>query len=337
VRAGLGLIDVGTLGKLVVNGRDAAAFLERIYTGKFDKLATGKYRYGIALDESGIIIEDGVIARLAEDRFYVTATSSGVAAFYREALRWALIWRMKVSLSNATGQLAAMNLAGPNSRAVLSKLTDIDLSASAFPYLGIREGAVAGVRAIVMRVGFVGELGYEVHVPAGYGVDVWQAICDAGQALGIRPFGVETQRMLRLEKGHLIISQDTDALTNPYEAGVDWAIGKDKPFFVGQRSLKILADKPLNRKLVGLCWPNGFTGKLPEECHLIVRDGRIAGRITSIAPRSTMGYPIAMAFVEPGLSEPGTSVKIRLTDGADCEAKVIKMPFYDPENLRQAN
>jgi sarcosine oxidase, subunit alpha len=337
VRASLGLIDVGTLGKILVNGPDAVAFLERIYTGKFDKLAIGKYRYGIALDESGIVIEDGVIARLAHDRFYVTATSSGVAGFYREALRWAQLWKMNVSLSNATGNLTAMNLAGPNSRAVLSKLTDIDLAANAFPYLGVREGIVAGVRAIVMRVGFVGELGYEVHVPAGYGEHVWQTLYDAGKEFEVRPFGVEAQRLLRLEKGHLIIGQDTDALTHPYEAGVEWVIGKDKPFFVGQRSLKILAGKPLGRKLVGLAWPNGFGGALPEECNLIIHEGRIVGRVTSIAARSTLGYPIAMAFLEPGKSIVGSKVKIRLTDRSECEASVVKLPFYDPENARQVN
>ncbi len=228
-----------------------AAFLERIYTGKFSSMPVGKYRYGIALDESGVIIEDGVIARLASDRFYVTATSSGVASFYREMLRWALLWKMKVTLSNATGNLTAMNLAGPDGRAVLQNFTDIDLSAAAFPYLGVRECIVAGVRAIVMRVGFVGELGYELHIPAWNGDHLWRALYGAGEKFGIRPFGVEAQRLLRLEKGHLIISLDTDALTNPYEADVAWAIGKDKPFFVGQRSLKIVAGQPLTPQA---CW-----------------------------------------------------------------------------------
>lgn len=336
VRRSLGMIDVGTLGKLLVNGPDAAAFLERLYTGRFDKLAIGKYRYGVALDESGIVIEDGVIARLAADRFYVTATSSGVAGFYREMLRWAMLWKMKVTLSNVTGQYAAMNVAGSDSRAVLANLTDVDLSPQAFPYLGVREGTVAGVRAILMRVGFVGELGYEVHVSASQGLHVWQSMFDAGKSFGVRPFGVEAQRLLRLEKGHLIISQDTDALTNPYEADVTWAIGRDKPFFVGQRSLQIVSKQKLNRRLVGLRWPEGYSGPLPNECNLIVRDGRIAGRVTSIATRSTLGYPLAMAFVEPEMAEPGATVNVRLSDGSSCDATVAKMPFYDPESQRQS-
>ena len=135
----------------------------------------------MALDESGVVIEDGVIARLAEDRFYVTATSSGAGAFYREMLRWAAIWGLDVTLSNATGQLAALNLAGPHSREALTALTDIDLSPEAFPYLGVREGEVAGVWALVMRVGFVGELGYEGHVPAWQGAHVWQSIFAEGE------------------------------------------------------------------------------------------------------------------------------------------------------------
>lgn len=336
VRRSLGMIDVGTLGKLLVNGPDAAAFLDRIYTGKISTTAIGKYRYGVALDESGIVIEDGVLARLAPDRFYVTATSSGAAAFYREMLRWAMLWGMSVTLSNATGQYAAMNIAGPESRKVLSQFTDVDLTPQAFPYLGVREGTVAGVRAILMRVGFVGELGYEVHVPASHGQHVWQTLFDAGKSFGIRPFGVEAQRLLRLEKGHIIISQDTDALTNPYEADVAWAIGKDKPFFVGQRSLQIIAKQKQKRKLVGLRWPDGFAGGLPDECHLIIHEGRIAGRITSIATRSTLGYPLAMAFVEPEMAAAGNRVDVRLTDGSISHATITTMPFYDPKSERQS-
>ena len=335
VRTGLGMIDVGTLGKLLVNGPDAAELLERLYTGRFKKLAVGRYRYGVALDESGVVIEDGVIARLAEDRFYVTATSSGVGAFYREMLRWASIWGLDVTLSNATGQLAALNLAGPHSREALTGLTDLDLSPEAFPYLGVREAEVAGVRALVMRVGFVGELGYEVHVPAWQGEHVWRTIFAAGEPWGIRPFGVEAQRLLRLEKGHLIVGHDTDALTHPYEAGLAWAIGKKKPFFVGQRSLQVYADRKTKRVLVGVRWRDGFKGSFPEECNLIIKAGRIVGRITSIAPVSTLGYALGMAFVEPDMTDPGTRIEVRLDSGAVSVAAVVALPFYDPDDERQ--
>jgi sarcosine oxidase subunit alpha len=269
----------------------------------------------------------------------VTATSSGAGVIYREMLRWVQVWGLKVTLSNATGQRAGMNLAGPNSRKALAKLTNIDLSPQAFPYMAIREGEVAGAKAIVMRVGFVGEMGYEVHVPAWYGAHVWESLYAAGEEFGIRPFGVEAQRLLRLEKGHIITSIDTDALTNPYEAQVDWALAMDKPFFIGQRSLQIISKQPgggAKRKLVGIRWPAGYTGRLPEDCHLVIRDGRIAGRVTSIAGRSTVGYPVGMAYVEPDMAAPGTRIAIRLTDGVMCEAEVVKLPFYDPEAKRQA-
>ena len=335
VREGLGMIDVSTLGKLLVNGPDAAALLERIYTGRFKKLAVGRCRYGVALDESGIVIEDGVIARLAPDRFYVSATSSGVAAFYREMTRWATIWGLDVTLSDATGQYAALNLAGLPSREALQPLADLDLSAEAFPYLAAAEGTVCGVPALVLRVGFVGELGFEVHVPAWHGEHVWRSLFEAGARWEVRPFGLEAQRLLRLEKGHLIVGHDTDALTHPSEVGLDWAIGKRKRFFVGQRSLPIHAARPALRTLVGVRWADGYQGPLPEECNLIIQDGRIAGRITSIAPVSTQGYPLGMAFVEPALAAPGTRVEVRLDDGTMSAAEVAELPFYDPAGERQ--
>ena len=154
--------------------------------------------------------------------------------------RWAQIWGLDVEVTNYSNAFAAMNLAGPRSREVLSGLTDIDLSEAAFPYLGVREGRVAGIPARLMRVGFVGELGYEIHVPADGGLHVWDAIAGAGEVAGIRPFGVEAQRRLRLEKGHVIVGQDTDGLTNPWEANMGWAVKLDKPFFIGKRTLEIL-------------------------------------------------------------------------------------------------
>jgi sarcosine oxidase subunit alpha len=335
VRERLGMIDVSTLGKLLVNGPDAAELLERIYTGRFRKLAVGRCRYGVALDESGIVIEDGVIARLAADRFYVTATSSGVAAFYREMQRWATIWGLDVTLSDVTGHYAALNLAGPHSRAALQQLADLDLSAQAFPFLAAAEGTVCGVPALVLRVGFVGELGYEVHVPAWRGEHVWRTLFAAGADWQVRPFGLEAQRLLRLEKGHLIVGHDTDALTHPAEVGLEWAIGNNKPFFVGQRSLPIHAARPALRILAGVRWPDGYRGPLPEECNLIIHDGRIAGRITSIAPVSSLGFPLGMAFVEPLLAAPGTRIDVRLDDGTVSTAEVADLPFYDPAGDRQ--
>lgn len=335
VRENVGLMDVGTLGKLQIRGPDAVKFLEFIYTGRFAKQKVGSIRYGLACDETGVIIEDGVVARLADDQFYVTATSSGVGAFYREMQRWALIFNMDVTLINATGHLTAMNLAGPNSRKLLAELTDIDVSPNAFGYLAVRQGTVAGIPASLMRVGFVGELGFEIHVPATAGHHIWTSLVEAGEKYGLKPFGVEAQRVLRLEKGHLIVGQDTDALTNPFEADVAWAIGRKKAFFNGSRSLDVARQKPLSRILVGIAFSPDHMGPLPEECHLIIAAGEIAGRITSIAKNSTLGHAIAMAFVQPDLATVGSKVNIRLSDGSRVEATVVSMPFYDAENKRQ--
>ena len=336
VREGLGLIDVGTLGKIQIVGPDAARFLEAIYTGSFAKQRVGRLRYGVACDETGVIIEDGVVARLAEDRFYVTATSSGAAAFYREMQRWVQLLGLNVTLMNVTGTIAAMNLAGPESRDRLGFVTDIDLSAEAFPYLGVREARVAGVRALLIRVGFVGELGYEIHVPAASAHHVWTSLIKADRDRKIRPFGVEAQRLLRLEKGHLIVSQDTDALTNPFEADVAWTIKGGKDFFVGSRSLDILKKQPLTRRLVGIEFSANHAGPLPVENNLMIHEGEMVGRITSIAKRSTLGHAIAMGFVRPDLTEIGTPLTIRVDGGTLVNAKVAAMPFYDPDNRRQA-
>jgi sarcosine oxidase, subunit alpha len=335
VRGNVGLIDLSTLGKIEICGPDAAAFLDRVYTGRFSNLKIGKTRYGIACDESGVIYDEGVVVRVAEDRFYVTATTSGSAVFYRELQRWALIWKMKVTLINLTGQIAAMNLAGPKSKEILEKLTDTPLGSDQFAFLESRQGVVAGVHALLMRVGFVGELGYEIHVPTGYALHVWSALMEAGKHVGIKPFGVEAQRLLRLEKGHLIVSQDTDALTTPYEADLTWAVREDKPFFLGQRSLTVAKKQPLTRRLVGIKFKSDYQGPLPEECHLIIHQNEIVGRVTSIAHRSTLGHALGMAFLRPDLAGPGNTVQIRVDKGRIATAEVATLPFYDPDNRRQ--
>lgn len=335
VRQAVGLIDLGTLGKLEVRGPDAAAFLERIYTGRFAKLPVGRSRYGVACDESGVVIDDGIIIRLADDHFYVSTTSSGSAGVFRELQRWRIQWGLDVIVGNATHQYGAMNLAGPRSREVLQKLTDVDLRQEAFPYLAARTGDVAGVPARLSRVGFVGELGYEIHVPADGAIAVWDALMETGAGVGIRPFGVEAQRLLRLEKGHIIVGQDTDGLSNPFEADLGWAIQMAKPFFVGQRSLAILRRKEQQRHLVGFALPPGYRGEAPKECHLVIDGDDIAGRVTSVAWSPALERVIGLAYVLPYQTKIGTTLHIRLTNGLLIDAAVTAIPFYDPDNTRQ--
>lgn len=335
VRQRVGLIDVSTLGKLEVAGADAAEFLERIYTGRFAKMKPGTTRYGLMCDESGVVIDDGVVGRLAEDRFYVTTTTSASGSVYREMQRWAILWQVDVTLANLTGVYAAMNLAGPLAPALLAELSDIDVSDSGFPYLALREANVLGAACRLLRTGFVGEVGYEIHAPAQSAIHLWDAIVQAGAKADLRPFGVEAQRVLRLEKGHVIVSQDTDGLTNPYEADLGWSVKDDKPFFVGGRSLRILAGKPLKRRLVGFALAADERGPLPSECHLVIDRGEIAGRVTSIAVSPTLGHAIGLAYVQPSQSSPGTRFQIRGHGGRMVEATVVELPFYDRAGARQ--
>lgn len=336
VRNSVGLIDVSTLGGIDLRGPDSAEFLNRLYTMSYSKQPVGRGRYALMCDMTGAIMDDGVACRMAEDHFYVTATTGNSDGVYRSMLHWNAQWRLDVDIANMTGAFAAVNIAGPQSRRALEPLCEgVDLSASGFPYMAVGEASVAGIPARLMRVGFVGELGYEIHVPAGCGEALWDALTDAGRPYHCRTFGVEAQRILRLEKGHIIIGQDTDGLTHPHEAGMGWAVGKQKPFFVGKRAIDIQMARGLDRVLVGFTLP-AQTTVLPEECHLVFKNGDIVGRVTSIVRSPTLGYPIGMAYVAPDQTEPGTPIHIKGPMGRYIQGTVTALPFYDPENTRQA-
>jgi sarcosine oxidase subunit alpha len=333
VREAAGIIDVGTLGKLEIHGPQAGAFLDRVYTGHFSDLAIGATRYALLLDEAGTILDDGVVARLGAEAYYFTTTTGGSATVYRELLRLNAQWGLQCALVNVTGHRAAFNLAGPRSRELLAQLVSIDLGDAAFPYLAIKEAAIAGVQLRLMRVGFVGELGYEIHLPFSQATKVWDAIHAVGARTGLRPFGIEAQRVLRLEKGHFIVGQDTDGLTDPFEARADWAVKMQKPFFIGQRSLRILQKRGPRQVLVGF----EIAAAVPalKECHLVIDDDDVAGRITSVAYSHTLGKTIGLAMVKPALADTGTKLTFRLTDGALIHAAVCPTPFYDRDNRRQ--
>jgi sarcosine oxidase subunit alpha len=333
VRNTAGLIDVSTLGKIEVMGRDAGELLDRLYTGRLGNLAPGRTRYALMLDEAGVVIDDGVAMRLGNGRFYITTTTGNSAAVYREMQRRVAEWRLDCTLHNLTGHMAAMNLAGPHAREILKSCTYLDLSEAAFPYLALREGDIAGAPVRMARVGFVGELGYEIHVPHADAPLLWEYLLQAGIRFGLQPFGVEAQRILRLEKGHIIIGQDTDGLTNPFEAGLGRLASMDKPFFVGQRSLALLQRRGPRQQL------SGFVLDAPRaplaECHLAIADGEIAGRITSIAWSATLQQTIGLALVSPTLAGAGGRVQFRDDTGALHAARLVAPPFYDPGNLRQ--
>ncbi|HLO77246.1 MAG TPA: aminomethyltransferase family protein, partial [Magnetospirillum sp.] len=203
-----------------------------------------------------------------------------------------------------------------------------------FGYLGIRTGTVAGIPARLMRIGFGGELGYEIHVPASRGAELWDKVAQAGAGHGIRPVGIEAQRVLRLEKGHIIVGQDTDGLTHPAEAAMGWAVGRKKVDFLGKAAMDALEAKGLTRKLVGFEL-DAAAGVVPKENHLVIRDGDIVGRVTSITRSPTLGKVIGLAYVAPDQAETGTAFTIRADKGQMVTATVVPLPFYDPENARQ--
>ncbi len=344
VRNSLGIIDVSTLGGLDIRGPDAAEFLSRFYTFAFLKQKVGTTRYAVATNENGIVIDDGVACRVGEQYFYVTATTSGVDALYRMMTKWNAQWRLDVDIANVTSAYSAVNIAGPRSREFLQSLsTDIDLSPSAFPYLGYREGYLEGLPVRMLRVGFVGELGYEIHLPSGYVRVLWDLLFVKGENFKLRPFGVEAQRILRLEKGHIIVGQDSDGMSHPAELNLNWAVSRKKTFFVGCKSVDIYKRKPLKRRLIAFVLKSTYT--LPKEGQLVFSSKEnaetegswVAGNVTSCAYSPTMNMHIGLAFAAPEKSNVGDRIFIKVGFDEVVEATITDTPFYDPDNLRNAD
>jgi sarcosine oxidase subunit alpha len=240
-----------------------------------------------------------------------------------------------VHVTPVTTAYASINVAGPKSRQLIERVTDgVELSNEAFPYMNVRTGTVAGVAdSVLWRIGFTGELSYELHVPAAYGLHVWESLLAHGSDLGVAAFGVEAQRILRLEKGHFIVGQDTDGLTRGFSAGLDWAIKLDKEDFAGKPELAWQLADGTGQRLVGLQPVDGSV--VPDEASLIVAGSQIAGRITSSRMSPTLGRSICLAQVDPHLAEPGTVVTVRLPSGRLIEARVMPQHAHvDPEGGR---
>jgi sarcosine oxidase subunit alpha len=316
----LGVIDVSTLGKIVVEGPDAVELLERLYPNRFADLKIGRIRYGVLTTDGGRIMDDGTVARLGDEVFYVTTTSTGSEGVCEWFEWWNAVWGYDAEIVNVTGALAAVNLAGPRAREALAPLTDADVSNEAFRYLDAKEIRVAGVPCLALRIGFVGELGYELHCAASVGEPLWDALVAADAT----PFGLEPQRVLRLEKAHVIVGQDTDSESNLLSAGMPWLVKRDKEDFVGKWAVR---DDAVRERLVGFTLPAGV---LPPEGAQVVRDGRSAGRVTSARVSERLGHVIGLAWVEPERAEEGATISIRI-DGSVHEASVTLAPFYDRE------
>ncbi len=328
VHDSVGVIDVSTLGKMIARGPDAAEFLERLYPNRFGDMKPMRIRYGVLNSDAGRIMDDGTIARLDDETFYVTTTSTGAGAVLEWFEWWNAVWGMDVEIVNVTGALAAVNVAGPRAREVMRKLADIDLSNEGLSYLDARDAQVAGVPSLILRIGFVGELGYELHFPSPYGEHVWNAILEAGDDFGIRPFGLEPQRILRLEKMHILIGQDTDSESNVLEANMPWIAKLDKDDFVGKWSLEHVQERGLQDLLVGFEMEDG---KVPLEGAQVVLEGtRPIGRITSSRWSPALQKAIGMAWVPAEIAEEGKSFLVTVGGGFE-RATVRLRPFFDPD------
>ncbi len=341
VRSGVGIFDASTLGKIEVVGPDAATFLNRLYVNNFSTLAVGKCRYGILTREDGFVYDDGVIARLAEDRFHVTTTTGGaprVLHMMEDYLQteWA---DLQVWLTSTTEQWSVIAVQGPKAREVIAPLVNgVDISNAALPHMAMVRGQLGDIPMLLMRVSFTGELGYEINVPAGYGQRAWEMVWAAGQAHGMTPYGTETMHVLRAEKGYVIVGQETDGTVTPDDAGLGWAVAKSKPDFVGKRSLARPALVAKGRKqLVGLLTTDPKTvleegaqvAAVPEQPVPM----KLIGHVTSSYHSAVMGRSIALALVADGRALVGQTVYIPMPGGA-IAAQVVSPVFYDTEGAK---
>jgi sarcosine oxidase, subunit alpha len=323
-RGSVAKLDATTLGKIDVQGPDAVEFLNRMYTNAFDSLAVGMCRYALMCKADGMVFDDGVVMRVGPERFVCTTTTGNAAP----VLAWLEEWlqtewpQLRVWLTSVTEQWATVAVVGPDSRALLQRLTDIPLDVESFPFMAIREGEVAGIPARVCRVSFSGELAYEVNVDGRRGLELWEAV-DA------TPYGTETMHVLRAEKGYPIVGQDTDGTVTPHDLGLDWIVSKTKPDFVGKRSF-VRADtaRPDRKQLVGLLPAK----RIPEGTQLVAAPGETAmlGHVTSSYDSVALGRPFALALVRSGRERVGETV---YADG--IAAEIVDSVLYDREGARR--
>ncbi len=341
-RNNVGIIDASTLGKIMIEGKDAGEFLNRIYTNAWKKLGIEKARYGFMLGEDGMVLDDGVTVRLDENLYFMHTTTGGAAHVLSWMERWLQTeWpELEVFMTSVTDHWATAAVVGPNSRKVVSAVCDgIDFDAEAFPFMSSREGAVNAIPARVNRISFSGELAYEVNVPANHGRQMWEALMAAGERYDITPYGTETMHVLRAEKGYVIVGQDTDGSVTPNDLGMDWVLSKTKDF-LGRRSLMREDCLRKDRKqLVGLLTEDA-TVVLPEGGQIVDDPNApvpvpMIGHVTSSYYSACLGHSIAMALVKGGLSRMGDTVHIPLIDGKVIAARISSPVFYDPEGARQ--
>ncbi len=326
VRGRVSVMDVGTLGKFLVAGDDATTLLDRVYPCAVETLAPGRARYALMLGQAGYLFDDGLICALGGARYYLTTTSGGAPHAEAWLRDWADRWGLHVHIVDQTAALGAILVAGPRARELLSRLCPDPIDREAFPYMAHREITVADVPCRAIRVGFVGELGFELHHPRSRSVHLWDALLGAGGDLGIRPHGLHALEVLRLEKGHVYIGQDTLPDSTPAKHGMDWAVSWDKPFFLGRVALQRMAERQVERKLVGVAFDGGAR---PRPGVPLFAGDRIVGRLTSCERSPALERAIGLAWLDRVDGAFPSEVR---ADGSD--GRVVPTPFYDPEGAR---
>lgn len=346
VRTGVGILDGSTLGKIDVQGPDSGAFLDLLYTNMMSTLKVGMVRYGVMCGVDGMVIDDGTVMRLADNRYQVFTTTGGAARI----LDWMEEWlqtewpHLRVRLTSVTEQWHTFPVVGPKSRDVVGAVfADLDVSNEAFPFMAWRDTTLDGVHVRIGRVSFSGELAYEVNVMGWYATAVWERLIEAGQQYGITPYGTETMHVLRAEKGYPIIGQDTDGTVTPQDLGMSWAVSKKKPDFVGKRSFTRSENlNPLRKQFVGLL-PTDADTMLPEGAQIVefVADGVLPpppvpmlGHVTSSYRSAELGRPFALALVKGGHARIGDTLHVPV-DGTLVPVEVTGSVLVDPEGARR--
>jgi sarcosine oxidase subunit alpha len=341
-RQSLGIMDASTLGKIDARGPDVVEFLERMYTHDVGKMKAGRCAYGIMLGEDGMVMDDGVMARLGEQHFYLTTTTGGAAA----VLAWLEAWlqtewpELDVYLTSLTDALSTIAVVGPNSRKVLESIgCSVDLGKDSFPFMSVKNAELGGYPVQLFRVSFSGELAFEINIDSNFALQMWGTVMSAGEAFGITPYGTESMHVLRAEKSFVIVGQDTDGSVTPMDLGMSWLLSKDKDY-LGRRSLArpdCLRDD--RKQLVGLLSSDNST-VLPEGTQLVeAADAPVpesmCGHVTSSYMSACLEHSIALALVEGGRARKGETIFAALPGREPLPVTITAPVFYDPKGERQ--
>ncbi|MEG0214406.1 MAG: glycine cleavage T C-terminal barrel domain-containing protein, partial [Glutamicibacter sp.] len=344
VRASVGMLDASTLGKIEIRGADAAEFLNRIYTNGYTKLKVGMGRYGVMCKADGMVFDDGVTLRLAEDRFLMHTTTGGAA----DVLDWLEEWlqtewpELDVTCTSVTEQLATVAVVGPKSREVIAKLaSSVDVSNEGFKFMAFKDVVLdSGIEARISRISFSGELAFEIAIPAWHGLRVWKDVYAAGEEFNITPYGTETMHVLRAEKGFIIVGQDTDGTVTPQDAGMEWVVSKLKDF-VGKRSYSRADNVREDRKHLVSVLPVDSSLRLPEGAALVAADALatdgitpMEGWVTSSYNSPALGRTFGLALIKNGRNRIGEVLKTPV-GGQLVDVQVSELVLFDPEGSRR--